>query len=238
MTDIEKLFLRISHLAYPHTMQQVDGSISETAFFPGGTGVFGGENNLSTKHIMVLGQDFDCEANYKKSLDNGRENITQNATWRNLLVLFKQVGIDPIDCFFTNAIMGIRKGDKGTGKSPAFKDKVFIKECQELFLYQMEIQKPKIILVLGKHVAEFLAPTAKQLADWQSIKNFAGVDEAGSQVKENVVFDNGLIASLVLLTHPSFRPFECASTLISGGDSRCGRNKNDSSYSVIPQPAF
>jgi uracil-DNA glycosylase len=102
--------------------------------------------------------------------------------------------------------MGVRKGDIGTGKSPAFKDKLFVKQCQELFLYQLEIQRPEIILVLGKHVAEFLAPTAEQLNGWQRIRNFSEVDSAGSQVKSNVVFTNGIVASLALLTHPSFRP--------------------------------
>lgn len=206
MNDIKNLFLHSSTLSYPQDMIEVNGSLKGNAFFPGGTGLLGGEISLAGKPVMVLGQDFDCAANYAVSLENGRENIEQNATWRNLLALLKLTDINPNNCFFTNAIMGIRKGNKGTGKSPAFKDKAFIKQCQELFLYQLEAQKPKVILVLGKHVAEFLAPTAAQLNDWQRIKNFSEVDKAGSQVKSNIIFNNGLVANVVLLTHPSFRP--------------------------------
>lgn len=193
-------------LLYPSNMMEVKGSIKGNAFFPGGTGLLNGEHSLAGKSVMILGQDFDCESNYKESLTNGQENIERNATWRNLLCLLDSVGIDRNDCFFTNAIMGVRKADKATGKSPAFRDKVFIKQCQEFFLRQLETQRPKAILVLGKYVAEFLASTSEQLIDWHRIKSFSEIDKAESQIKKNVVFNNGLTANLALLVHPSFRP--------------------------------
>ena len=104
--------------------------------------------------------------------------------------------------------MGIRKGEIGTGKSPAFKDETFIKQCQELFLKQLDIQKPKAIFVLGKYVAEFLEPLEKEgntkLANWKSIKNFAEVDK-DDYWKIGVTFRNKIETNLVLLVHPSLR---------------------------------
>jgi uracil-DNA glycosylase len=96
------------------------------------------------------------------------------------------------------------KTGKGTGKSPAFKEKAFIKDCQDFFLKQLEAQKPKIILVLGKHVAEFIAPLSEELKFWGKIKNFEHVDSQNQQVI-NTTFTNDLNTTTVLLTHPSFR---------------------------------
>ena len=205
MNNIANLFSHMDEILYPSDMIEVRGSIKGNAFFPGGTGLLNGEHSLEGKSVMILGQDFDCESSYEKSLVNGQEDIKRNATWRNLLYLLDSAGIDRNDCFFTNAIMGVRKADKATGKSPAFKDSAFIKQCQVFFLYQLETQRPKAILALGKYVAEFLAPTSEQLTDWHRIKNFSEIDKAKSQIKKNVIFSNGLTANLALLVHPSFR---------------------------------
>jgi len=213
MTDIENLFSRLSTLSYPHTMKEIKGNIKGRAFFPAGKGTFDNGDSLSNTSIMVLGQDFDSEKNYKISLEKGQEDINKNPTWRNLCLFLTAIGKSPEDCFFTNAIMGIRKSDVSTGKSPAFKDQKFIQDCQKFFLYQIEIQKPKVIFVLGKYVAEFLAfstegfaLTSMNLSSWKNIKNFATLDEKGNQIKKDIIFNNGIKSSLVILTHPSFRP--------------------------------
>jgi hypothetical protein len=205
MTDTDKLFDRIDSFPYPDSMALVAGDIPGVAFFPGGKGTFDNKGDLTNRDIMILGQDFDCEKNYQKAFQAGYEDTRKNATWRNLLAFLGEVNVSKDDCFFTNAIQGIRKGDSGTGKSPAFKDKHFIKSCQEFFLYQLEIQKPKLIFVLGKHVAEFLCSTSKDLSCWSSIKNFTTVDQENNQII-TATFENGINSHLVLLTHPSYRP--------------------------------
>ncbi len=206
MTEIELLFNKIDKYPYPETMLKVCGEIKGRAFFPGGKGTFDNSNNISDKRIMILGQDFDCEKNFNISLVNGEEDIKKNPTWRNLLeFLNKELKISSKDCFFTNAILGIRKGDKSTGKSPAFKNKVFIKNCQEFFMYQLEIQKPMAIFVLGKYVAEFLSAISAELKSWSKIKNFKTIDKQNNQIKKNVVFNKDVRTNLVLLLHPSFR---------------------------------
>ena len=46
---------------------------------------------------MVLGQDFDCEANFHKSIQQEEDDITKNPTWRNIFKLFDDVGINKLD---------------------------------------------------------------------------------------------------------------------------------------------
>ena len=123
MTEIEKLYQEAEMLEYPDSMIKVRGEIPRRAFFPGGKGTFDNSDQISDKSIMILGQDFDSERGFKKSLHQGEEDIQKNSTWRNLLIYLNEAGINPCICFFTNAIMGIRKGESSIGKSPAFKDK-------------------------------------------------------------------------------------------------------------------
>ena len=221
MTDYQMLFDKLQTIKYPNTDKVVmipipykdnEGQfkVLELGFFPAGRGTYNkSDENISNKEIMILGQDFDCTKNYKKTDERGKEDIEGNATWSNLLSFLKKVEVNQTNCFFTNAIMGVRKGDIGTGKSPAFKDVDFIKQCQELFLTQLKIQEPNAIFVLGKYVAEFLAPLeskcGNKLTSWSRIKNFAEVDEAEAYSKTEVIFRNGIKTNLVLLIHPSLR---------------------------------
>jgi uracil-DNA glycosylase len=198
--EIDFLFEKVKKLKYPEFMIQVCDEINGRAFFPVGKGTFNCDHLISNKKIMVLGQDFDCEKNYLPM----KENIKTNATWRNLLKFLDEAGIDREDCFFTNSIMGIRRGSKGTGKSPAFKDKLFIGECRELLRDQIKLQSPKLILVLGKYVAEFISGLSAYLDCWKHIQNFAFVDQEGNQVRTIELPDSNK-CSLVLLTHPSYR---------------------------------
>ena len=206
MSEINKLKMQLEKITdYPNSMKKISDSINGIAFFPGVKGTFDGSDIISNKDIMVLGQDFDSETNFNSSFENGKEDIDKNKTWRNLRSLLQELNISENNCFYTNAIMGIRKGNKSTGKSPAFKGKDFIKQCQDFFLYQINIQKPKTIFVLGKHVAEFLSATANELAEWSRIPNYKWLD-SNKPVRMKVEFKNGIKSNIVVLTHPSFRP--------------------------------
>lgn len=203
--DIDRLFEKALTVSYPETMIKAVGTIPGRGFFPVGMGSYNNEKRIAGKEVMILGQDFDCDANYQKTQAAGYEDTQKNATWRNLLSFLKEVDISPDNCFFTNAILGIRKGDIGTGKSPAFTDKDFIASCQKFFLYQLEVQKPQMIFALGKYVAEFLSDTSDDLSCWRRIRNFQEVD-ANEQQVITANFKNGIKSHVILLTHPSYRP--------------------------------
>ena len=206
-SEIQELFDEIRKFdKYPLTMAPICGEIADIAFFPGGKGIYYSEN-ISDRKIMILGQDFGIEKNFIEVVKVGREDICQNQTWRNVLDFLGQCHISPMDCFFTNAILGVRVGDniKVDGKSPAFKDKEFINYCWEFFLKQLEIQRPDLILVLGLEVAYFLARHTEELYDWRK-GGFKYIDDKGLQVRKNVKFQNNITTNLVVLTHPSRRP--------------------------------
>ena len=158
MTEIDLLYTQLRKLSYPDSMQKIGGELTRgRAFFPGGKGTLDNSDTISNKRIMILGQDQDNEVNFKKSVARGGENVETGKTWQNLRLFLKSVGIDENDCFFTNAIMGVRKNGKNTGKSPAFTDKGYIAQCRKFLIYQIETQKPKLIIVLGLRVAEILS---------------------------------------------------------------------------------
>lgn len=213
MTEISSLLTQVRKLSYPASMKPVAGEIKGRAFFPGGKGTFDDTSIISDKPIMVVGQDFDVEANFRKAEAAGQENIKKNATWRNLLALLEEVRIAPQSCFFTNAIMGVRvdlppdsqNKQSNTGDSPAFKHPDFIKECQQFFLKQLEMQRPKLVLVLGKMPARFLATMVEDLRPWKQLKTITDIDNADQQLMRGATFTNGVKTTLVLLTHPSFR---------------------------------
>src|SRR5205823_522257 len=97
---------------YPRGVVPVHRAVTGTAFFPGGYGLWrrSTESQLPefpVERTMVLGQDFDSEAGYLRTLL--RDGPESNATWRNLLPFLHEVGISPETCFFTNLFMGLRK---------------------------------------------------------------------------------------------------------------------------------
>ena len=202
MTEIDILLTQARNLAYPASMMPALQMIKGRAFFPGGSGVLDNSMTVSDKPIMVLGQDFDTATHYEKSLLDEKEC---NPTWTNLLNLLKQAGINQHQCFFTNAIMGVRATGKNTSKSPAFKAPDFLQACRQFFLDQLRVQQPKLVLVLGKMPAEFLATMAEDLRPWKKLQTITDIDNADQQLVRDVTFTNNIKTTLALLTHPSFR---------------------------------
>ena len=209
MTEIDLLYNQLKKLQYPYSMQKIGGELMKgRAFFPGGKGTLDNSDMISNKRIMILGQDQDNEENYKKNIVRGGENVETGKTWQNIRLFLKTVGIDENDRFFTNAIMGVRKNGKNTGRSPAFADKEYIAQCRKFLLYQIETQKPKLILVLGLRVAEFLSDLFLDnilSENWSKIPNYKQIDSQNLQVLKEVKLKNNIKTDIVLLVHPSYR---------------------------------
>lgn len=150
-------------------------------FFPGCAGTIDNRQNISGLPEMVLGQDFDTEANHKL-IDENKGEIDKNTTWRNLKLLLKDLNIDRSDCFFTNAYMGLRPSSqevtKNTGQSPAAKRGagVFANECYEFFKKQLSVVQPETVLVLGKETAKFLSKAfPSEFKKWSDIKTLKSI---------------------------------------------------------------
>ncbi len=186
--------------------------VNGTAFFPVGRGLWNDhDTTLSTKKVMVLGQDFGTVADMVgKVLPHGKEDVKGNPTWRNLLSLLERAGIEQEDCFYTNAIMGLRQTGKNTDTPTAFKHPEFMKGCRVFFLEQLKIQRPSLVLVLGFRPVEFLrhglsSHLSKRWAVAKSITQMLA-DESQS-VARGVQFEDipDFSTNVVVLFHPSLR---------------------------------
>lgn len=195
---------------YPNGVVQVPCQIMGTSFFPGGVGLWVDQlSNLPDfpiRGVMILGHDFDSESGYKSSREVGRENM-QMPTWRNLLELLCECGIDKKDCFFTNTYMGLRQGAKNTGRFPGESDLEFKRKCQSFLLDQLSMQKPELIVAMGGSVLDFLAPLAPQLNDWANGGSFNTRDRQNISLKKGVKFEKCQAPATVVVSivHPSMR---------------------------------
>ncbi len=196
---------------YGERMKPISYFHSGTAFFPGGDGLLkDNDGKLVGEYpmgkTMVLGQDFgterDIEAAKHKKLSSERED---SATWRNLLKLLLEAGIKPEDCFYTNALMGVRPAsDAKNGKSPGWADQNFVGKCTGFFHAQVSHQKPRTILALGSRVGDFLSGIYPEAAGWKKSK-IKDVYAEGKHLISAMGRD-GKPVSLVLIPHPSFLP--------------------------------
>ena len=208
--SVEHLFGLLKGFSYPDGLVPVPQRIPGTAFFPGGYGLWrktrGGLPPMPCGKVMVLGNNFDSECGYRKSLQKGDELHTP--TWQNLLQLFGSVGIRPEDCFFTNAYMGLLAScPSNTGESPGARNSTFRKCCESFFAEQIAVQKPRLILALGRFVPEFIAPLSRDLAEWTEWRKWSGLDVSGPVKRVHFDFDDTgeQMTTVVALVHPSMR---------------------------------
>lgn len=209
MSEIEILRQAVERLDYPKgIISKVNGEINGPGFFPGAYGMLTQSDRISDKSIMVLGQDQDNTTGFQLSLREKRE--TYSKTWTNLLQLFNEVQIDLAQCFFTNCLMGIRQNTTtNTGVSPGYKNPEFRRRCLEFLCFQISLQRPKVILCLGKMSIKMLCQVSSQLSQaLNGLDTIIKIDEANKAVNFAVSFDSipGFTTNVVLLVHPSYRP--------------------------------
>ena len=207
------------------------GVISGTAFFPGGWGLWCTQEGqdmpaMPIGGIMIVGQDFDSERGFEASrlhrseLGLRSDGTYRSPTWRELVRLLTDVGVDLKECFFTNAYMGLRAGAKNTGRFPGASNKRYQESCRAFFLQQVAAMKPRLIITLGNWVPAFIAPLAAELDSWKASRTFTDIDQAGS-LREGVVFSQETPAcSVIALTHPRFRQLNVHRRSYAGHDGK------------------
>ena len=207
--SVEYLLDVLSGFSYPDEVVPVPKRIPGTAFFPGGFGLWreqpkGPLPPMPIGKVMVLGNYFDTEEGYQKSRRKGDELYTP--TWNNLLPLLESAGIQREQCFFTNVCMGLSVGDSNTGPSPGARDLEFSRCCESFLVEQIAVQKPRLILTLGRFVPKFIASLSPGLAEWRRCGSFSELDNSGP-LKQDVQFDGAmdLTTVVVALVHPSLR---------------------------------
>jgi len=85
--NLDELFNASKQLDYDHSNGMVKvGEMKGPGFFPGCTGTIDSIKDISGLRCIVLGQDFDTEANHKE-INPVKGEIETNSTWRNLRTL-------------------------------------------------------------------------------------------------------------------------------------------------------
>ncbi len=197
--------------SYPDGVIRIPRRIPGTAFFPGGYGLWNTQPNellppMPVGGVKVVGHNFDSETGFHRSFHHAGENL-KSATWRNLLTFLKQVGIPPERCFFTNAYVGLRAGDRAMGAFPGARDPDFVCWCRNFLLEQLRLIQPRLILTLGVHVPGFLASLSPELKSaWSGVTRLRVLDERGVALVYPSTFSGVLRpAAVVALTHPAYR---------------------------------
>jgi hypothetical protein len=137
-------------------------------FFPVCSGTWGRHQRKPYAKILFLGQDFGTV----EGLTAAGER-PDSPTWRNLSLVLSDVGVDASSCFFSNVIMGVRvRGSSSVGPAPAFGSQSFLKKCAAFLTIQLEVLRPRAIVVMGLHALGAMRfatsdlPQAKDFDEW------------------------------------------------------------------------
>ncbi len=191
----------IEGVPYPAGIAPAAMGIPGPAFFPGGTGVLSGPDEagrcLPKGGTMIVGHNFGTVADYERAIRRGREH-RDSRTWQALLPFLAACGIDPLQCFFTNALLGLLIGGSSMGSHPGHQDKAFRRACADVLRALIALQRPSLILVCGMPAAAFMAEVDPAMAQWAGARRFADLDQVGPVQRAGEV-------SAAVITHPSYR---------------------------------
>ena len=137
-------------------------AIKGQSFFPGGRGHVG--ETLPFGGVMYLGNYFDKIDGYVQSVRRGHE---ENLTWRKIRAgVFSILSEDRI--WFTNYFMGVSESDTNVGeleRTSGFSD--YEEDCWNFFRLQVSLQRPAVIVALGKNVVRPLGASNRlNIQDW------------------------------------------------------------------------
>lgn len=144
--------------AYPDALVPLPFELTGRGFFPGGDGLWREPSAIHEESmhaypfdgIMFVGQDFGSQAKYPRPNSPWESG---NTTWRFLTKRIETSGIPGASCFFTNALLGLRKLGSTVGQNPCITDLKYMDTCRAFLAYQIEIINPRLIVIF-KSVAE------------------------------------------------------------------------------------
>ena len=178
--------------------------IAGCGFFPVVSGSFHSESlttQVGQRKLLFVGQDWGCEDNLTALCDKNAD--IKSGTGKILLNLLIEAKIPLDECFFTNALFGVRKGKTNTGASPGWNDPKFVGGCAEAMKDQIAAVRPRGIVCLGRDAPKLLARLLSECVLWKTAKSFKAIDAAGCAVVSVTSFPRIDVAAILL--HPSFR---------------------------------
>lgn len=149
----------IYHPSVTRTPTTPNSLIAGTAFFPGGSGLWRGHGRdgalplLFPVHpIMFVGHNFDSQKAFARSLERRGEAYVP--FWQRLLGILREARLAPEDCFFTNALMGLKPGS-ALGPMPSVPG--YREQCKLFLAQQVKIVQPRAVVALGVNAKGYIA---------------------------------------------------------------------------------
>jgi hypothetical protein len=146
-------------VTYPEKVERtgktLDELIAGTAFFPGGTGLWRGKisggplpEQFPEKPVMFVAHNFGNLASLQEAIrDRGEAHSAFVNLWTNLLDFLGHASpLTPAECFFTNALMGLKPDDR-SGKMPPCE--AYESQCLHFLGRQAQIIEPRAVVILG-----------------------------------------------------------------------------------------
>ncbi len=131
-----------------HTKDLIGG----TAFFPGGSGLWRGDDPhgalpelFPEQSLMFVGHNFDSIRAFERTRARGGE--ASGSFWKTLRAILTAAAIEPEHCFFTNALMGLQPGSS-TGPMPSTRE--YLDQCTVFLAKQIRVVQPCAVISLGK----------------------------------------------------------------------------------------
>ena len=163
---------------YPRGVVKIPQPVDGTAFFAAGPGLYcdqppsiAGFPPFPVGKTVFVGNNLDADGPYRERLASGvahGDRCHPMRTWRGLYQLLDAAELDPHDCFFTNAYVGLVEGDKPTGRFPGASDPGFSAWCEDFLRLQIVTMKPAVLATIGADAATFrLARLTPDLAEWK-----------------------------------------------------------------------
>lgn len=139
---------------YPAGMSSFPFRLKGQGFFPGGDGLWREDDQLAQASsgmvplggIIFLGYDFGTVRSFEKLRKKGYENPL---TWKHVKQRVKRADLASSVMFFTNAVMGLRDAGTALEKKNWDATPKFRAFCGEFLVYQVEITKPRLVVVMG-----------------------------------------------------------------------------------------
>ena len=155
----------LAQLSTGHTnlVSMAGKPLMQRAFFPGGNGLFEGEDASYFPYgrTLILGSNFGGQDKFCDTSNNlvcpGDETfLNTNASWRNLK---KRFTVEQLrDCFFTNAWPFLHRGASNVSViHPWLRDQTVMQSCIAYFLLTFTKIKPTLLIALGTGPAAFLS---------------------------------------------------------------------------------
>ncbi len=137
------------------TLERTGPYVSWSSFFPGGTGVWQGNDIkgeplpefFPERPVMFVGHNYDGSESYHRLIKRGWER-RNTAFWDTFLEYLKCAKINSSSIFMTNVFMGLKTGKSQgdmEGGGPSFKQ-----QCRAFFDRQVAIVQPRCVVVMGR----------------------------------------------------------------------------------------